>query len=142
MYIYAENGMGTYKDDDPANFRIDLGTTIELEGSWEMALLDIDLPTMKKGYNPIFLTLYSDVCSESIEDGVQRPVLHRVFKADFKGGKALTITTPRYVPINSKSIRNIHIYILDYRGEKPSFQQGRTTCTLHLRKAKWTTTEF
>ena len=48
MYIYAENGMGTFKDDETSNFRIDLGTTLELQGEWEIALLDIDLPTIKK----------------------------------------------------------------------------------------------
>ena len=135
MYIYAESGKGLYKENDPADFRIDLGTTLELEGDWEIALLDIDLPTMTKDYEAMFVTLYSNICQESIEDGIQRPILYRLFKSYFRSGKALNITTPHYVPVNSQSLRTIHIYILDQRRKKPSFLPGRTTCTLHLRKA-------
>lgn len=135
MYIYAESGKGLYTECEPSDFRIDLGKTIELEGKWEIALLDIDLPTLQRENTTMFLTLYSNVCTESIENGIERPILYRVFKSDFRQGKALTIATPRYVPLSQNSIRTIHIYILDHIRQKPSFRPGRTTCTLHLRKS-------
>ena len=134
MYIYAESGTDLYKENDPSDFRIDLGSALELKGDWEVAVLDIDIPKMKKNYSPLYINLYSNICSESIMDGIQRPILYRLFKGNFRGGKALSITTPRYVPLKSNSLRTIGIYILDHKGEKPSFESGRTTCTLHLRK--------
>ena len=135
MYVYAESCKGLHEEDDPADFRVDLGTLLELDGKWEIALLDIDLPTMAKDYQPMYLTFYSNVCVESIEDGIQRPILCRLFKSNFRSGKAWSIDSPRYVPLNVNYLRTIRIYILDQRGDKPSFPQGRTTCTLHLRRA-------
>lgn len=134
MYIFAESGKGLHKENDPADFRIDLGTTLQLDGKWEIALLDIDLPTMTKKYQPMYITLFSNICSESIDDGVQRPILYRLFKSSFRSGKAWSIENPRYIPLSASSVRTIRVYLLDHRREKPSFQQGRTTCTLHLKK--------
>ena len=135
MYIYGDSRKNIYQDNESDSFRIDLGTSLELDGKWEIAVLDIDLPTMKKEANiPMYVTLFCNVCEISCVDSSQKPVLYRMYKSDFRAGNSLRITTPRYVPISSKSLRTLDIYILDHNGEIPPFTPGVTTCTLHLRK--------
>ena len=134
IYIYGSSAKDLYEENEPDTFRINLGTTLDLEGKWEMALMDIDLPRLTTNYKPQYITLYSSVCTSSIIGAAQRPILYRFFKSDLRYTKALNITTPRYVPLNTDSLPVIDIYLLDDKGEKPSFQKGQTTCTLHLRK--------
>lgn len=134
MFIYGSSKKNLYKENEPGSFRINLGTILELEGEWEMALLDIDLPLLEKGYRPLYLTLFSNICSSSILEASQKPVFYRIYRSDFKPRKVLKITTPRYVPLNVNSLQTVNMYMLDEKGQKPSFQSGQVNCTLHLRK--------
>ena len=139
MYIYisSDQSGSNFQGNSPGSFRVKLPRQLQLtpQGSWNVAILDINLPKPPADYKPAYLTINSSMCQPSFVNGTQAPVLHKIYYSQFKNGKPLTFDNPRYVPVITDSLDIIEIYLTDSNGALPTFEKGHSACTLHLVKA-------
>lgn len=136
MYIYlnSDGCKKFFSGNSVTSFRTILGKTLHLKGKWEVAILDIDLPNFEAGYNTDFITVNTHICQESVFDDSLRPILLRVYKHELR--RALRVTYPMYVPINTDTLASIGLYLKDSSDNEPSFSRGHLRCTLHLRQCR------
>ena len=137
MFIYLSSDANTdyFNDNSPSSFRIKLPRNVQLKplGKWTVALLDIHIPPFAQNYKPHHLSILSSICKPTAVNSTLKPVLQRLYAEDITDWP-VTIKVPRYVTINSDSLDNIDIYLLDNLGNSPSFADGKLTCTLHIKK--------
>ena len=113
----------------PANvwydFSIDLPGTLEVDESWECALLDIKcIPQIQRD-----LIVFSDIVKQSYIRNTTASVLRVVHYAESQ------FAFPYYIPIDRSGISELRIYIRDAEtGEVPTEAVNRLTCTLGYRK--------
>ena len=138
LYVSSDTCQEIYPGNSSTHFRVKLPKPIKLKnfGEWSIALMDIDIPKLAEDYKPKFFVIHSSLCTPTVFQASLKPVLHRLFYTQIKTGRPLTIDNPRYVPLNTKSLDIIDLYITDDQGLTPSFRPGSSTCTLHLSKTE------
>ena len=138
MFVYLSSDANTshYDDNSSTSFRVKLPSIVQLKplGGWSVALMDIRMPPLADNYKPGHLSVLSSICKPSVVNSTLKPVLQRLFLEDVKDWP-VTIKVPRYVQINCESLKEIDIHLIDSEGNPPSFQPGKLTCTLHIKKS-------
>lgn len=136
LYLSSDDSKKYYPNNNPAMFSTKLPKNIRtpLNGNWQIALLDIELPPLETGYEPKFLTVYSDICSSSVYGGGLKQILHRMYYKELRQQTPIVFIPTRYKEVNIESLDYIHLYLLDEHGNSPSFVNSPLLCTLHIRK--------
>ncbi len=117
MYLYlSSTDSPVHSQNTPVDFTVELPQSLQLDGNWECALLDI---------NRHNVLVYCDWCQESVIHGAWLPMLRKVNNKN--------IVRPRYVPIYMDHHARIRLYIKDLSNRTPSFGNQASMCTLHLR---------
>ena len=129
LYITTQTSEDIYPNNEATYFRAKLPQILKLEGTWHIALLDIDLPKLKDDYKPDFLVVSCSTCEPNYYYG---PYYN--YFGEVKSGRALRFDSPRYVRVNSRYANTIKFRIRDNRDEIPSVKQGQVICILHLRQ--------
>lgn len=132
LHLTSDCNLDIFPENTANAFRVKLPQTLELNGVWTIALLDVDMPKLVEDYKPKWITLQSTLCAPSVYKTDWKPVLQRFYYYHVKKGSPLVMERPRYVLVNSRNIDFIDLFILDESGEKASFKRGHLSCTLHL----------
>lgn len=136
MYIYTSSSENPdyFTGNTATDFRVKLPKTLHKRHNtqWSLALLDIHIPDFSTNYTTDYITVGTPVCEESIDNASLRPVLNRVYASQLETERFLTFDSPRYIRLTVDTLDTIDINLTDSTGGKPSFAQGRVTCTLHL----------
>ena len=80
-------------------FKSHLSAPLLLEGTWRIALVEVDISCTLSKTDAIYL--YSDICGEPIVDGQQRPLLRRL-PATSLGNWLTVVEVPLYVPLKKQ----------------------------------------
>jgi hypothetical protein len=124
LHLSSNDSIKYYPENRASNFTIHLPEEIKLEGNWLCALTEIVLPTPK----------YIDIiiCCDAVQHGFvidkKIPLLRRLLKR----GKYNEFINRFYIPVISRTLNSINIYVLDKEGKELSFDSGRLSCTLHF----------
>ena len=107
------------------DFSIDLPRVLEVDESWECALLDIKcIPEIRSDF-----IVFSDIVKQSYIGNTSASVLRVVHSWDS------VFALPYYIPVARTAISHVRIYIRDLEtGNIPSESVSRLTCTLGYRK--------
>lgn len=136
MYIYISSTESPdyFTGNTAASFRVKLPKTLHKphDTQWFMAILDINIPDFTDNYSTDYITVSTPVCEESIDNAALRPVLNRIYNTQLDTEHFLTFDTPRYIRLTVEALDTVDIHLTDSLGGKPSFAQGKVTCTLHL----------
>ena len=62
----------------------------------------------------------------------QAPILQRMYYHQLQQKGSYIFDHPRYIPVTADSLDALSIYLLDDKGEEPSFKSGHSCCTLHI----------
>ena len=124
FYLSSEDSTRIHPRNAPLDFTVELPVPLYLEGTWEVALLDIDFDDWLND-----LYVFCDWCTESVFRETKQPVLRRVPRFGLD-------SVPHYVPLNRNYLDRVHIYIKDFDLSDSSFIEKPTTCTLQLRKCR------
>ena len=138
MYVYIDSDqcLQYFPENQSASFRIRLPKQLKFPGSWEVALVEIDLPRIKNSPDPQYLTVNSPICTENFVNTGLRPILRRIYKRQLKQDKHIAFYPLMYVPVNTERLEVLQIYITDDVLQTPSFQAGTLYCTLHFRQRR------
>ena len=134
LYISSNTSKDIYPDNRAANFRVRLPQTLYLQGSWSIALVDIDMPKLSDNYKPQHIIFQSSVCKPCVHKDSLDPIIQRLYYSEIRKGQAVYIAQPRYLLVNNSILEVFDMHITDDLGNKVSFKEGSLECTLHLMK--------
>ena len=129
VYLSSSTSQEYFAANTAANFTNILPKKLELQGSWEVALLQIHYPPSSKGQ---FVKIQTDIASDVIYEDNMLPVLRRI--PITTKGKLYTPSYPFYIPVKKDHVDRISISIINDQGQFPSFTKKPVRCTLHFRK--------
>ena len=135
MHIYVDSSacLEYFADNTATSFRVRLAKPLTLFGTWEAALIAIDIPNLATDYDTSYIDINCNICEESICNSTLHPVLCRLSKKEVKRGREIRFTRPSYVRLSTDEISVLQVYITDATQTKPSFRPGHSYCTLHIR---------
>ena len=127
QFLSSRDSLDTYPNNVWYDFTIDLPGTLEVDATWECALLDINcIPQIQNQ-----LIVYADIVKQSFIRDTTASVLRVVHFSDSD------VTLPYYIPVNRGGITQVRISIRDLEtGQVPTESVSLLTCTLGYRKRK------
>ena len=138
LYLSSENSLDVYPYNSPGNFYCKLPQPLQLQGHWEVALLQIQY--MNAYYagtkTPRNLFVCTDICTESTLGSQKISVLKRVNNTNSAADQPIEseINHVTYVSVQQENVDVLRIYIKDDAGKLVVFSQGPLLVTLHLRR--------
>ena len=130
VYISSADSTDYFPDNEPSKFTVKLPETLRLRGKWQLALCEIQYPSIqKKKKKPEQLLILCDLCQDSIVGEKRLPVLRRM-RYEEPGNTSFGIFY--YVSLKTQEADRITVYIKTEKGEEPSFESGKLLCTLHF----------
>ena len=131
MYIRSDESDRMFSENQVQSFRIHLKSPLMLNQLWKVALVECSAncgkAKLKKHQQDLFI--YSDICTGSIVEGEDKPLLRRLVK-NTKIGWEYIIDKPFYVPLRKHNISEIRIYIKDAQGNDVTFLEQPLLLTL------------
>ena len=127
-------------DNKAFHFHTHLSTPLNLEGNWEVALIDLFYPILHK-VSGIFFFVYTDIVDYSYVGSKQynilRPIQLRNFENNTHTVNYEAFQNPYYLPVNKQSIESIEIIVeTDEKHPEDYFfiNPGDFALTLHFRR--------
>jgi hypothetical protein len=85
MVLSSEDGKEYFSNNQPFDFRINLGKVIQFVGYWMVAIADVTVTEWENSYGPtVELFIYLDICQDTFIGGAEFPLLRRVYIANKK----------------------------------------------------------
>lgn len=78
MIVNSQQSASVFPDNKPFHFFTHLKLKLALNGVWKVALIDIKIPLNNHIFEQKDVYSFSNMCGESIIDGVYKPLLRRV----------------------------------------------------------------
>lgn len=134
IYLSSQDSRRYFPTNRASNFTVQLPEVINLEGNWEIGLVEVYFHLADDITRPhLELEIISNVCQDSIKGGEKLAILRNIFPTK---RKAQFITFPYvfYLPLRQHELNQISIYIRDLGGEEAIFLKGSVGCTLEFRQ--------
>ena len=129
VYLCSNDSKIYFPENKSAKFSVKLPERLYLPGKWQLALCDVQYPSIEKK-KPEQLLVLADICQDCIIGETRSPVLRR-FKYRSRGYAEFGVFY--YVPLKNQEVDHISIYLRTDSGEEPLFTSGRVRCTLHFK---------
>ena len=130
VVLSSDKSSRYFPNNNPFSFKSHLNAPIVLEGTWKVALVEVDITSKLSKEDPIYV--YSSICQESIVEGEKKPLLRRLM-SNGPGDWTTLIDSPHYLPVNTNELYDIEIYITDRHNDTASFLDQPSTLTLHFK---------
>ena len=130
VYISSSESSQYFPDNQPSRFTIKLPETLRLHGKWQIALSEIQYPSIQK--KPEQLLILCDLCQYSIVGDTRLPILRRIKYKD-RGSRFHSFGLLYYVALKTQEVDRVSIYVKTDTGEEPSFTGGKLRCVLHFK---------
>lgn len=132
MIVNSQQSASVFPDNKPFKFFTHLKSKLALNGVWKVALIDIKIPPNNHMFEQKDVYLFSNMCGESIIDGVYKPLLRRVCLSSSESDLFYFRHTS-YVSVIKNELFDIEFYITDEHGDRASFLTRPVTLTLHFK---------
>ena len=131
FFVSSEESKDIYPMNSLLDFTVELPRMYDLEGQWEIALLDMEV--RKRSVSMPDLYLFCDLCENSYSLHSELPVLRRF---TLKAGMRINLTfpTPYYIKLSRHMFNRFRIYLRNKVGQSIAVDKGTLYCTLHIRK--------
>lgn len=131
----STDSVNLFPSNAPCNFKIQLPQSINLQGTWAIALREISTTSWSSEPVSGEIYVYCNLCDDTIVGPREEPLLKRVYLGD-KAKVNRIFGNPPYAPVRLGEVYQIHIVIKDTNGNEASFLNGPITCELDLKKIK------
>ena len=137
MYVYlvSDGSKAFFPENKVSSFRIKMPRPLILEGTWEIGLIQLTLPSFDSSYTAQYIDVVTSLCNQSISNETEKQILNRIFPSEIAKNKIIRFQNPNYISVNASHIYVVDINLYDEQGKRPSFARGQCYCTLHLRKS-------
>ncbi|OOY49215.1 hypothetical protein BOW37_12775 [Solemya velum gill symbiont] len=133
LYLTNEDSKDTHPENTVTDFTIDLPKPLNLEGTWECALLEVGF---SDNFKSDILYICTDVCEESVVCDTSHPVLRSVFNrsGSKKGWSLKTFDKPIYLRLTRADLQRIRVNVRGPRLVPLEIEGVQIACILHLRR--------
>ena len=121
MIVISNQNLKYYPDNEPYHFKTKLQQTLQLPGKWKISLTEVSFLESKS--SKVTLYIYTDICRETVINGINAPLLRRTVSDT---GKNTTFKTTNYIPIVKSEINEIEFLI----------KKEDRSIALHLKKTR------
>ena len=127
LFLSSRDSLHQYPNNVWCDFTTVFPGELEVDETWECALLDINcIPQVEREF-----IVFADLVKQNYVKDTSASVLRAV---NYSGS---TFSNPYYIPVNRSNISQVRIYIRDLEtGKVPSESVSRLNCTLGFRKKK------
>lgn len=135
MYLFLSSSDSTLTAplNEPSEFMVQLPQLYNLQGKWEIGLLELYLPAQITSHRE--LTVMCDICAYSPILNTTQPVLRKVEVLQPKKRSRFIFNNPYYLPVITSELNQIKINITNDNLKKVSFAKDSSAwCVLHLKK--------
>lgn len=135
LYLQSDESDVYFDDNASTKFRVQLKFPLYLPGVWKVALVEFHATEKAKANKKADegLYIYANICKDSIVYGEERPLLRRLKKST-KSKYDYIMDTPFYVPVTTKELREVEVYIRGERDEDVSHLVKPVHLTLHFKQ--------
>lgn len=130
MVLKLTESSAVHPDNNPQNFRVRLPGSLPLTGDWTVELTEFRNTNFAKTTDREFV-VFCSVCDDSIVGGNSKPLLRRIV---LKNTDNIIFEHPHRIPLRTKDLRDIHVYIKVSQDADVSFLTGESTVTLVFRR--------
>lgn len=131
FFVSSEDSKEIYPMNSLSDFIVELPKIYDLDGQWEIALLDVEV--RKKSASMPDMYLFCDLCENSYTLHSELPILRRfTLKSGMRTN--LTFQIPYYVRLSRHIFNRFRIYIKNKAGQSITVDRSTLYCTLHIRK--------
>jgi len=140
LHVSSKDSLSYFPHNTPAVFRVKLNTTLNLNGSWEMGVCDVNMQNVNVGENAASLKMFitCSICSGFIVDGKQTRAIRVLGMSE---NVVETYAHILYIPVGVRFIDCIEFRILNDEMHEVSFggkgktETGYTSITLHIKRS-------
>lgn len=136
VHISDSESNNIFNDNRSYHFKVQLKLPLHFDGYWKVALCEISIhpdPNVKKKDLSDHLFIYSNICQESIVNGVKQTLLRRIEK-NTRDSWNYVFDSPFYFPLKKSEIQELEISIKTADGELASFVTSPVHLTLHFKR--------
>lgn len=135
LYVQSNESNAFFVDNTTTRFRVQLKFPLTLPGVWKVALVEFHATETSKSNIKADqgLYIYTDLCTGSIVDGEERPLLRRLEKSS-KSKWDYILDQPYYLRVTKSEVREFEIYITGEKEEEASHLAKPVYLTLHLKR--------
>lgn len=134
LFLKSSDCLDLFPNNKAYDFHIHLKQSLQLEGIWNVALLELEVDSWISKHKRNEIYVYCNICSDSLVSNRTAPILRRVYFPAKKLPYYSEFSLPLYIPVNLGNTQLIHIYITDEDGDEASFLNGKLSMTLHFKK--------
>lgn len=135
VYVSSDESDSYFPENEVYKFKVHLESPLFLTGFWKVGLVEFRAKQSKskliKTNGPLYI--FTDLCKESIVNGVQQPLLRRLEK-NVKDGWSHLLDPVIYLPVKRKELLEFEVYIKNEDESLPSFLQSPLHLTLHFKR--------
>jgi hypothetical protein len=134
LFVQSNESNVFFIDNTTSRFRVQLKFPLSPPGVWKGALVEFHATATSKSDIKADdgLYIYTDLCTGSIVDGEERPLLRRLEKST-KSKWDYILETPYYHRVTKSEIREFEIHIKGEQEAKVSHLAKPVHLTLHLK---------
>ena len=134
VYVNSDESDAYFPDNEVHRFKVHLETPLMLEGLWKVGLIEFRAKLGKsKPVKEDSLLVFTNLCSESVVNGVQQPLLRRLEK-NVRDGWSYILDSVIYLTVKKSEVLEFDVYIKTDSGTSPSFLQSPIKLTLHFKR--------
>ena len=128
LYLSSKNSLDVHPENSAFDFINELPTVLELEGRWDVALIELSTDFKPQGD----IAILCDLCEPSLIKESWQPLLRKV---PVKGKRFnRTYVLPYYTDVSHFTLKRVRVYIRDVNLNHFAVNEGSFECTLHLRR--------
>jgi hypothetical protein len=122
VYLSSDESDAYFADNRVYKFKVHLKTPLTFNGVWKVGLLEFEAAKVKttKGKGDEALYVFTNICKESVLQGVEQPLLRRL-QSNAKSGWSYVIEWVIYLPLKVRDRTEFEVYIKTSDGAVPSF---------------------
>lgn len=130
IHLSSDACLDVYNDNTGNAFKNRLSRPLSLTGDWSVAVTELEIRPMTKGY----ICVCIDIVSPSHVGGNQLPLARRIYPHLTASNNIYLYTRPYYIPLTNKFIEDIGVYLTDDAGVRTSFTSEALRLTVHIRR--------
>lgn len=130
MILNSNANLRYFPENKPHYFKSKMRQTLYLDGKWKVALSEITLNENTRIRSKSVFDIYSDICGESVIDGVYESLLRRVYTDK---SNHYIFSSPYYIPVIKSEINELEILIKTREGLEASLLTDPVEVVLHFK---------
>lgn len=136
LYVKSDESDHYFTQNQVYHFKVHLKVPMYLSGFWKVGLVEFQgqrSSKARKSKTDEAIYIFTNICKDSILDGVEKPILRRLEMNDRNGWNYI-FDSPIYLPVKRTELIEFEVYIKAEDGSFATFLDSPVHLTLHFKR--------